>query len=202
MELLWDELGESRRMVQEEPSNQRLRRHLLYDFCIYNEVSLTSMKQFIISLDTMLRHACMQSSEIEVIQVLHKQYDFRVEPEIMSLLAERQPDSDETGKLRFRQKFLPKLTDVRLTYKTFSRILRLEVLVNFNSGGWDAYRKVIKKRNSVTHASSVEDLQISDEDIEHIVKANAWILSDVCKMQKEGNRKLEGITKLCQELSR
>ena len=200
MELLWKELGATREEVQADPDNQRLRRHLLYDFCVYNEVSLTSLKQGVLCLDQLLRRGCFSSSNIYVIEELHEYYDFSIEREVMTLLAEKNSDVDRSGKLRFRQKFLPKINDIRLTYRTYTRSLRLGEKIDFNSHGWVAFQKVIDCRNRITHASSILDLDVSNTDLDNLAVANDWVLNDVCDMMKAGNERLTIIAELCDKL--
>jgi hypothetical protein len=200
LQVLWNDLGDTRRAVQENPNDPRLRRHLFHDFCVYMEASVASTKRTVVILDKLLRDGCFNSTNREAISELSQLFDFQIEKEVISLLAGKQAEVSQNGQPRIKERFIPRLQDVRFAYSMFARALRLDLKPDFSSDGWSAFTDVVKRRNRITHPIHLEDLVITDADTLRLGRANEWFTEDLLPLMKAGTARMEQIKDVTERL--
>ena len=202
LEILWEDLGDTRRAVEADLDNPRLRRHLFHDFCVYNEASVASTKRTIVILDDLLRNGCFNSTNLDAITKLNELFDFQIEREVLSLLAGKQAEVKSNGQPKINRRSLSRLSDVRFAYTMFARAFRLNINLDYSSPRWSAFCEVVKRRNKITHPAFIKDLSISDADIDNLAKANEWFIDDIIPLMQAGTAQLEKICKITEDLQK
>ncbi len=96
----------------------------------------------------------------------------------LSLVLEIQPEIDETGKVKDRQKFLRLLSNYRFSIRLFCKHMNLQFSLNTNSSGWTSFKKLIDIRNKITHPKKSGDINITDEQFQDVLEAYKWFMDN------------------------
>jgi hypothetical protein len=68
------------------------------------------------------------------------------------------------------------LSNIKLTFRTFSKSIGSSFNLNLAGQGWQHLREAVKVRDRLMHPKEVTDLQVSDAEIEATKKAFDWFL--------------------------
>lgn len=83
---------------------------------------------------------------------------------------------NERGILVEQPRFITMTAMIRLTVNV-AKIFSPDLQVDFGNGGWEALKKAIEIRNRIIHPKSVQDLDISEEDIETAQSGFFWFIT-------------------------
>ncbi len=90
----------------------------------------------------------------------------------------------QVGKVETVQRFIPLQTSLRLTIEIIRR-LRPTYSVDFGSRGWSNLQSAIKTRNRLVHPKVLEDLEVSNSDLEKAMSAFYWMLARNIEVLRE-----------------
>lgn len=91
----------------------------------------------------------------------------------------------ENGSVREVTKYLSTLS----TYRLLARVIRKdhpEFIPDFDGEGWERVKAAVEVRNRITHPKSVEDLNVSLEDIQNASGAFFWTVAFVVRAAAAG----------------
>lgn len=93
----------------------------------------------------------------------------------LAILNEKKAFLDTQGKVNIKddfQKFEPSL---KFTLNTFANIFD-SVLPNYGDSNFEKLKKLSKRRNDITHPKSLENLNVSDQEIEDTISMFSWFI--------------------------
>ena len=96
----------------------------------------------------------------------------------LALAREIQPELDEGGKVKERQKFLRILSNYRFSIRTFCKYTDIEFCLDTNCPGWMSFKKLIEIRNTITHPKKSVDIEISEEHFQDVIMAYKWFMDN------------------------
>jgi|SRR5581483_6013748 len=91
----------------------------------------------------------------------------------ISLLKEEAYDLNENGEPRRKRNYLDLSRNVRFTFKVCARLFECDFSVRPDDD-WKAFVNAIEIRNRLSRPKTVDDLTISDQELETIDKAHDW----------------------------
>jgi hypothetical protein len=109
-----------------------------------------------------------------VLLVAHDGGILKLTPAEAAILREETYDLSETGKPVVRTKYSSLLPTLRFAVSLFGRMLGVQYEPAVDGAGWQAFRQALEIRNRVTHPRSLEEGQLSDEDLKVVHQANDW----------------------------
>lgn len=85
---------------------------------------------------------------------------------------------NETGQLKEQERFVPLTAMFRFVVKLAEKEFG-ERLIDFSSADWQNFNHAIRIRNRITHPKTIEDLNLSKQDIELVRGALLWTFANV-----------------------
>ncbi|MFN0045045.1 MAG: hypothetical protein ACKVOS_01075 [Sphingorhabdus sp.] len=85
---------------------------------------------------------------------------------------------NETGQLKEQERFVPLTAMFRFVVKLAEKEFG-ERLIDFSSADWQNFNHAIRIRNRITHPKTIEDLNLSKQDIELVRGALLWAFANV-----------------------
>jgi len=92
----------------------------------------------------------------------------------LGLLSDVSYDLKDNGEPYEQQKFLPLTKNLRFTMSVMSRFTGYSIDLQTNSKTWDRFNKTIKVRNRITHPKNAEEIDMTDEEIQHATEVCNW----------------------------
>ena len=83
---------------------------------------------------------------------------------------------DSVGNAKLESKWCDTLTNVKKTFKLAAACFVLDWRPNFGTQGWQQIIELLEVRHRVTHPKSVEQLELTDEEVEVYRNAFAWFV--------------------------
>ena len=122
-----------------------------------------------------------QRKRLVLIRRDHMQEEF--EEAQVALLREEQYELTQKGEIRVQPKFL-KLTDNLLfSFKALAQALGVDFEPDLGGRGWDSFRKAVKVRNRLMHPKQLEELEVSDQDLQCVRTALTWYRESVSGLE-------------------
>lgn len=91
---------------------------------------------------------------------------------------------DDKGNVRVLPRYLSLPSSIRLLVKILKRY-RPEYELDFTHVGWSGLKRAIEVRNRLVHPKTMEELTVSEEDLEHTARGFRWILALVIEVLEE-----------------
>jgi len=111
------------------------------------------------------------------------------------MLEELSYDLDDKGATKSQVKFIPLPKNIKFAFTSAARAFRVAYELQVDDAGWDNFKKALLIRNRITHPKTIEDLQLSDKEVQTAADAASWYL----KVQRELIQKLIARMRLLQE---
>jgi hypothetical protein len=92
----------------------------------------------------------------------------------LAVLREETYDLADTGDAVARTRYFPLPPTLRFAFRTFARLLGSNYHPPVDGAGWQAFREALEIRNRITHPRSLEDGQVSDQDLTVVGRAYQW----------------------------
>jgi hypothetical protein len=113
-------------------------------------------------------------------------------PHERAAMAEETYNVDERGNVNAMPRFLPLTTAIRLVVQMVQRY-RPTYTVDYGRRGWADLKTAIEIRNRLAHPKTLEDLSVSDKDIDATMSGFYWVLALVVEILRENNEDLKDI---------
>ncbi|MPZ33744.1 MAG: hypothetical protein GEV13_22600 [Rhodospirillales bacterium] len=97
---------------------------------------------------------------------------------------------DDRGNVNVVPRFLPLPSAIRLVVQMVKRY-RPAYQVDYGHQGWANLRSAVDIRNRLVHPKVIEDLVVSDREVEATLSGFYWVLALVIEVLRETNRDLE-----------
>lgn len=93
------------------------------------------------------------------------------------LLLEISTELSDSGEIKTKPKQYNSIQMFKFTFKTFGKYYQKvnEINEGFSNHHFEEMRETVKKRNHLTHPKSINDFNISIEDIEKAMSAHSWL---------------------------
>ena len=101
---------------------------------------------------------------------------------------------DDRGNIQSLPRFLPLETSIRLVVNIFNKHIK-NVDVDFSHPGWANLKASINVRNRLVHPKKIDDLSVTNKEVEQVLSGFAWMLSLEVKVLKESNESLRSTLK-------
>lgn len=105
-------------------------------------------------------------------------------------MAQQSYTVDKQGNVEPVPRFLPLTTAIRLVVQIVRRY-RPTYNVDFGHPGWANLNHAIEVRNRLVHPKTLEDLTVSDTDIQKTMSGFCWILALVIEVLRETHASLK-----------
>jgi hypothetical protein len=94
------------------------------------------------------------------------------------LLLEVQPEIDDKGHLKERQKLLRLIDNYRFAVRMFCKASDINFELPTNEKGWTDFKDTVALRNRITHPKKEQEIHISDESMRIVVSAYKWFMDN------------------------
>jgi hypothetical protein len=115
----------------------------------------------------------------------------KLSPHEYAAMVEQTYSVDDRGNVNVTPRFLPLVTAVRLVVSIVKRS-RPTYQLDFNHVGWANLKAAVEVRNRLVHPKTLEDLNVSDAEIDKAMSAFSWILALVIEVLQETHAALTG----------
>jgi len=105
-----------------------------------------------------------------------------IELSLISALIDETPRVERNGKLKMEQSRTPFTNTVALVFRTLAEKLGLDAAEFFSDGYWGQLQSALDVRHRITHPKTAEDMEISDENMDHIRAGLAWFMNSTAKI--------------------
>jgi len=99
-------------------------------------------------------------------------------PEELAFLLEEDFDLNEKGEVISTPAKISLTKNIRFAFKAIARASSINYELKVGDYGWDALRKAAKVRDRLMHPKSIEDLVVSNDDIDLIIKGSTWFVQN------------------------
>jgi hypothetical protein len=114
----------------------------------------------------------------------HAQIVTRMTIQERAAMLEESYSVDDRGAVNTVHRFLPLTTTIRLVVSIVQRY-RTEYEVDYSHPGWADLKAAILVRNRLVHPKSVQEMNVSDEEIEQGLSALDWFSALVTEVLRE-----------------
>jgi hypothetical protein len=106
------------------------------------------------------------------------------------VLLEQAYELDEKGEAKAQSVKIKLTHNIRFAFKAFARAGCASYDLKVDGVGWQSLKKGIKIRDRLTHPKKVEDLNVSDQELEIILEALSWFTKS---LEEVVGRVIEGL---------
>ena len=99
-------------------------------------------------------------------------------PAEISLLEEKLYDLDDKGRAQERGKFIPISSNIKFAFAAIARAYPVNYTLKTDGKGWNAFQAALKTRNRITHPKTVNDLKLTDDEVQQAADAATWFLKN------------------------
>lgn len=139
-------------------SDQYHRRAYLRSLFAYSEAILFRLKQHLLDQREVLNVSITDNEKL--------------------ILDEQKVEMQSDGTLQRKDLMPAHKSNVMFTLKFMARKLELQREPDFGDVGWRAYCNSLDKRHSLTHPKFPSDLQVSNDDLTALQKADEWLQTE------------------------
>jgi len=94
------------------------------------------------------------------------------------VLQEKSYFVNDRGKIVSQQRYLPTSATIRLASHIAARA-NPRLAIDFETEAWNRFNLSMRVRNRITHPKSIEDMKVSDSDLENCLIGFYWLLESV-----------------------
>lgn len=105
---------------------------------------------------------------------------YGLEPDEKAVLEEEAYQVTAQGKITRQTRFLPLLNSIRFLARIAQRIASKDA-IDFSGSGWQKLQEAALIRNRVTHPKAASDLTLAVDDVETVIEAMHWFLSQIAQ---------------------
>lgn len=100
------------------------------------------------------------------------------------VLKESAFDLNNKGEIQERPKYFRIPENLQFTVSCIERVLGSYIDIGIGTQDWTNFIRIVKLRNDVTHPKNLSDINISDENLEHIRSVKLWFERIVTEMME------------------
>jgi hypothetical protein len=97
-------------------------------------------------------------------------------------------DLDDKGEVQEKEKYFRISDNLKFTVKLVNRLLLSSIDLGVGTQNWMHFVRTVKIRNKVTHPKNLNDLSISDKDLDCIRSVNSWF-NEIIKLMMASLKK-------------
>ncbi len=105
-------------------------------------------------------------------------------PAEIAIVQEVSYEVNERGTISERSRYIPFDRNLKATVQIVRRV-RPDYSLDYDHPGWPALKRTLNVRHRLTHPKALEDLTISDEEIEDVHRGFLWFLAFVIEVMEE-----------------
>ena len=120
-------------------------------------------------------------------------------PYELLFLAEVAVDLDEKGQIKARRSKISLEKNLVFAFRIYAQACEIQYKLNKSNQGWQDLKKAIKVRDRLMHPKRVQDLTVSDEELQTVMRAYTWVLQcqqDINEIIDNSKRKNESIQRM------
>jgi len=76
--------------------------------------------------------------------------------------------------IQAKKRFIAFENNFKFAFKVYARAFNSSYTLDLGDGGWDAFRDALEVRHRLTHPKFINQLNISDEELQRIEKGMSW----------------------------
>lgn len=84
------------------------------------------------------------------------------------------------------------INNIKFAFRTYARAHMTDYELNIGNSKWDDFKKSLTVRDRLMHPKRVEDLEVSDEEMDRLQRAYDWFTAATLEVM---NLSLENMTK-------
>jgi hypothetical protein len=93
-----------------------------------------------------------------------------------TLLTDTTYELSSDGDLIERTFFAPLLKTLRFAFRCYAKAHALDYSPDYSGPGWQALQSAVKIRNRITHPRKLDEMSISDTEMQVVDSAHAWFM--------------------------
>jgi hypothetical protein len=105
-------------------------------------------------------------------------------PEERALLREETFSLDDKGELRVAASHLKLAANIQFAFRMYARFCDLRFSLPTSESEWSDLRLAMSVRNCLMHPRSLEDLTVSEAEVEAASRASAWVEAKHLELQE------------------
>jgi hypothetical protein len=94
----------------------------------------------------------------------------------LAMLEEHNFSLKDNGKAEVQIKFIALAPNLRFAFSACARAFGVQHELKVDDEGWQSFQEALRIRNRITHPKSVEDLHLSEKDVDHVEASVRWFL--------------------------
>jgi len=94
----------------------------------------------------------------------------------LAMLEDISYELNDKGEAKEQVKFLPLTKNIRFAFSAATRAFQVEFELLVDDAGWSTFRDALVIRNRITHPKCIDDLRLSDDEIQIVTDAGTWFL--------------------------
>lgn len=102
-------------------------------------------------------------------------------PAEFALLQDQTYDLKNNGETSTQTNFLRLPDNLRFTFRVFNRLFQAQIDLGVRGAPWDKFLRSLDVRHRITHPKKVDELDISDQEIELYRKVSSWFNETIHK---------------------
>lgn len=110
--------------------------------------------------------------------------------EELLLLREQEPLLKENGRVSVRERFIPIETNIRFAFTAYAKAMDASFTLDCSGSDWQDFMRLFTIRNRITHPKRHEELSISDEELDSIRRALAFVSKNHSSVQEAIQREM------------
>lgn len=111
----------------------------------------------------------------------------------LAVLSEESPYVDERGNVKVRPLRVPLVTSIRALVKLLEKNNDASHTVDLAHPGFAALSRALQIRNRIVHPKSIEDMELTDEEMQDVKDAFVWYLAFALRMSHATNEVLAAL---------
>jgi uncharacterized protein YigA (DUF484 family) len=92
------------------------------------------------------------------------------------MLEEVSYDLDDKGATKSQVKFIPLAKNIKFAFSSAARAFGVAYELKVDDAGWNGFKDALVIRNRITHPKSIDDLKLSEKEVQTVVDAAEWFL--------------------------
>ena len=94
----------------------------------------------------------------------------------LAMLEDVSYELSDKGEAKEQIKFIPLTKNIRFAFSAATRAFQVKFELVVDDEGWSTFKDALGIRNRITHPKSIEDLKLSDEEVQTVTDAGSWFL--------------------------
>jgi len=136
----------------------------------------SSKRSFVRAVFALIEGSVFNLKEVALNVSVHKPTRFSKAE--LAMLEEVSYELNDKGETKTQVKFIPLTKNMRFAFDTAARAFNVSYTLVVDDEGWSKFRDALILRNRITHPKQIDDLQLSDDEVQVVADTATWFLNN------------------------